>query len=687
MTSQKSYSESRIPGMFASKYFTFSLLGSWPHLVFYFVVLVFTIPVPLLLGFNDMTSYSAESRYRLIGEMYQQLMFIVTIVSGFIAVFAGMTTMSYVNSKVSVNFYHSLPLRREGHYITSVLVRYVNYLIPLILNLILGGIVAYANDGIMNLYLKTMFGLPLAYAIIFFSLIYFITVLAGMIAGNGAIRFVLTMWILGAPFCVYAGIIQSIGYGSKTFYEGYYFRFENIKYLSPVIRIAGLYNDPFTFNEVIGYIAATLVIAVISCVLYMKRKSERAGDTVVYKTAGTVIKYISMFILTLYVGIWFKSMGSSEYWLIFGFICGCVLSFMLINTILHKNARQMFMGIKGFIAFALCFTAFFTVTGYDVFDIDSKFPSASMVSEITLTTEDELTFKNQDDIEFILDKLETYHLIAETFDYGIQKKFISLDDETEIYGDITYEQKYLLAYIKLPLGITIARSYHVNIDTLVDIYKFINESDELDEYFKDIKLEEGDYISLNTMYVRNDGSIENWATGGWNSSDNNMLKKYEHLAELAVKPLENGVSRETFNKVHVGSVYIGGKIIPVFSDNTEFFEELAEIIVMEDVGYTCDGDADIPKAVSSKVKEAYVYDLQLSEIKKYTDKDEIAEIFKNITSIGSYFQTTSAYVIHEPRYRVLYTTDEYSEEMKGYGYRNDYSCVAFREGMVPDFIK
>lgn len=718
MTSQKSYSESRSPGLFAAKYFNFSLMRSWPHLVFYFVVFLFTIPVPLMSGLRNVRFYMYNNVYEMSVNAYTSVSMAVMFVSAFAGIFSGMTTMNYVNSKVSINFYHSLPLRREGHFITSVLVRYVNYILPLLLNILLGAAVSGVMTGNIPLYFSTIFGSYFGYALLFYSIIYFITLFAGMISGLGAVRFVLTLWILAAPFCVYAGVISSIGYFSSTFYTNYYFTPINILHLSPVIRMVNLESYPMSTAEVIVYIIAAAVIAFLSCLLYLKRKSERSGDTVVYKTAGSIIKYVSMFLITLYTGMLFASFNSyrgDTFWLLFGFICGSILSFMLVNTILHKNPRMMFKGMKGFAVFAACFTAFFAVAGYDIFDFDSKLPPISMVSEIKVSTDNDLIFKDSGDIEFILEQLDQYQFAARdpknTVYYAEDTtvKVSNKDETNQQYVDILNRvihnyglstETNVYAYIKLPFGITLAKNYLINADFVLDLYKFIVESDELDEYLKNVEINEDGYTYVNLDYVNQDGLLTSW---GYSESINNMRSReemiengrlpssyavqikaddYIKMVEAALKPVRNGVSQETFNKYKVGAVGVNNSTIPVFSDNTEFLELAKKAVKAE--GYSIDSAADNIQVFADSITDLVIYDKKTSELIVYTDRDQIKQIVENMKPISTYM-LDNTYTIYEPRYRILYSIygESDTSEKNGYGY---FSQAVFREGMVPDFI-
>lgn len=697
MTSQKSYSDTRIPGIFSIKYLKFSLMRSWPHLVFYTIIFLFTIPVPLMFGLNNV----ADSAYDIHTGVYESISVALVFVSAFVALFSGMSTMTYVNSKTSVNFYHSLPLRREGHFLIAVIVKYVNYLLSVILNILIGAIAAWVFTGKVSSYFSIIFGEFFGYSVLFFSLLYFITLLASMIAGTGSMRFVTTLWILAVPFFVYSGIIQTIGYSSATFYEGYYFMYDNIMHLSPVIRMTMLYAYPMRVVEVMLYVAAALIIAVIACVLYVKRKSERSGDTVVYKAAGSVIKYVSMLILTLYTGIFFGAIGNSDKWMIFGFICGAVLSFMLLNTILYKNSRLMFKGIGGFAICTACFAVFFTVVGYDIFDIDSKFPQFSTISEITLTTEDELTFKNAEDIKFIIKQLNEYQIASEKFVLSDTTLPDGVYDTNLIntINEANNSWTYVRAYIKLPFGITIARSYGIKPDIALDLYKFIVESDELDEYFKNKEPKLVQYISIDTRFVNSNGGTDSWSYGGRYSTDGYTFygsgfieaSMYSDLIDSVMNPFKNGVSQESFNKYSMGSMYIDGNRIPIFSDNTDFFTELSKIMSLQDYYYGIKIDADGAKEQAKEITELFILDKETLEIKRYTDVIQIEDIVRSMTAANvSSYDTVCAYTIYDPRYLIIYTTDsvdgDAEADSKKYGYEAYYRCSVFRDGMVPDFV-
>ena len=725
MTTQKSYSDTRSSGMFSVKYFKLLLRRSWTHQLFYSIVFMFVIPVPLLLMMqNGMPYTEGELTRGVIKELASGLSYALTIAGAFIGLFAGMTTLSHVNSKVSINFYHSLPVKREGLFIMETCVKFINFIAAALLNIMLGFIITTVSGGSPFEYMTGMFGGFFGYAVLFFSLIYFITLLAGMIAGTGSFRFLLTIWMLGIGIGAYTAVIAVIGYNSHTFMESYYFGYDKIKNLSPVIRLGGLFNNPMSGAEIAAYVIATVVIAVVAVILYAKRKSELSGNTVIFKGVGEVFKYVSMFMITVGMGFLFESISeTSSAGFLLGAVIGATLTFMLFNTILTKNAKAMFIGLKGLGVFGVTFALFFTFVGFDVLGLDSKYPSPSSLSSITLSSYNsyELEFKDKEDIEFIVSQLEEMNIanrygvytyeydeyLIETYGYGDRA-------ETQLFHQYEYGTDNLEVKFNLPLGLTIARNYYVPTADLTEQFAFSANSDELDEYFSTIDVSANETnMSVDVQYVNQYGDLADMYLYSYmyNFIDDQIdiaLEYYRSLADAALEPFKDGVSAETFNKFKVGTVTIGNKQIPVFSDNAAFFAALSNGYTMGLTNERVDPNADIVAEIAETIEKIDVYDTETHEMFKYTDSDEILEIVRNIccSNSGNY-SSQYRYTSYDKRYRLVLTysirdtaiTDKtmfegaepeavYDSEYYNYGNGINYmtSPAVFREGMVPAFV-
>ena len=733
MTTQKSYSSTQKPGMFSGKYFKLIIKRSWTHLLFYAIVFMFVIPVPIMLMVSEEMSYNYTTgvlQRDVIREISTALSYVMMIASAFIGLFAGMTSLSHVNSKVSVNFYHSLPVKREGLFIMETGVKYINYIAAMLLNIFLGFVLMAVRGVSVVEYMQGILGGYFGYSILFFSLIYFITLFAGMIAGTGSFRFLLTLWILAVGICTHSVIIATLNYNSVTFAAGYYFQYDYIKHLSPVIRMVGLLDNVMSASEIFAYIGGTLAFAAVSLVLYVKRKSELSGSTIVYKAVGNVIKYVSMFIVTIAMGLLFESIsGASSAGFVFGAIIGAILSFMLLNTILTKNAKAMFNGIKGLGIYGVCFALFFAFVGFDVLGFDAKFPSPSALSAIVIFPQEELTFKNKDDMERIISELGEVKAI-DGYYWGYDENYLidmyGFDDrvDTVIFHQYEYGYETVEVYFKLPLGITLARTYYARSDDYADLYEFITNSDALDEYFAGIDPSAAkNSINVSTKAVNHYGDLTdvhlyaytyNEPYYGNDSSADQRIKTDDfcrRLAAVALEPFKNGVSSESFNKYMVGSVNVDNKRIPVFSDNTAFFKLLGEGYALGVVGEAVNPYGDVVEKMAETVRVVSIFDTETKAVTEYTDKDQIYEIIENTCDSNHYtYSSVYSYTAYDRRYRIVITTDmgasamtpaevmketdshsEADVDSEYYNYGNGYDGVetrpaVFRKGTVPAFV-
>ena len=87
------------------------------------------------------------------------------------------------------------------------------------------------------------------------------------------------------------------------------------------------------------------------------------------ETEGTLLVVIA-----LPMGWLFGEIGNGAGWLLFGFLLGGLLSFMLINTILTKNPKQMFCGWRAIVIYLTAFCIASVGIGYAVSEVEDIIP-------------------------------------------------------------------------------------------------------------------------------------------------------------------------------------------------------------------------------------------------------------------------------------------------------------------------
>lgn len=93
--------------------------------------------------------------------------------------------------------------------------------------------------------------------------------------------------------------------------------------------------------------------------------------------------------------------GSS--WILFGCLCGLLLSFLLMNVLISRNTKSMFKGVRGLAATAAVVAVFLAVFLYDVFDFDSFMYETDKVQSVTIQWNSmTLELTDKDDIAAVM---------------------------------------------------------------------------------------------------------------------------------------------------------------------------------------------------------------------------------------------------------------------------------------------
>lgn len=304
----------------------------------------------------------------------------------------GVNSFSWLHSKQKVDFYHSIPVRREKLFLVNYLDGILIPLAAYALNLVLALVVVMVNGisaGDVLLTSVSAFG----FFMLHYAMMYSVTVLAMIMTGN------IIVGILGTGvFHFYFPCLLLVVEGLfdiffRTSYRGTSGVAEKlIDKCSAFTLFIGNYSimdSTRTTGEcVIRLLAAaavTVIVTILSLVLYKKRGSEAAGKAMAFKWSKPLVRIPIVILSALLGSMFFWSMRSSLGWAIFGVICGLVLSHCVIEIIYHFDFKKLFshriqMAVCGVAALAV-----FLGFRYDLFGYDSYLPSQSSVQSMAVS--------------------------------------------------------------------------------------------------------------------------------------------------------------------------------------------------------------------------------------------------------------------------------------------------------------
>ena len=434
------------------------------------------------------------------GIYYDVAAYAVPIISLCYAVLVALAVWSYLFNNRSTGLMHTLPIRREGLFLTNFLSGMTMMLVP------------YVVTGALCILISLCFGFfdpvgPLVtiLAVLGDSLFYFCTATAAaFVTGN--------LFALPVLYFIFHFLAAGMDVLISAFAGGFLFGVEgnytgSLDFLSPTVYLMRHVGTHHEYEEVfvpdslhgsltadgIGYydskiISVTLeeawIIAVYALVgvvllavayaLYRRRRSESAGDVVAVGWMKPVFRYgvavcASMAGgLALYMVFWGQFQSGNEYdafpMLIAMVISGSI-GYYAASMLLAKSLRVFRGSWKGLAVTALCAAAICGVMKFDVFGIETRVPSADKIETLTFRiANNQYDLTPETDAELI-EEIRAAHLaIAEDAGYirsvndGPDRPMQSMVSGEELSAYNTVRLTY-----HLKNGTTVIRRYRVPI--------------------------------------------------------------------------------------------------------------------------------------------------------------------------------------------------------------------------------
>lgn len=583
MTTQKLYSEKKSLNM-NTKYFLGELKRSWPRMVLYFIIFCLVLVIPLLMdnlgmGTRGFDETSAEYILRSSKGILSFLKNSVVLWSAFsmiVALFAGGYVTKILNNKISADFYHSIPMRRESIFFTRFSVGLISYLATFLANALIVLVLCETQElaaGYGALIFKQIaanFGISL----LGFFMIYSVTILAGMLCGTSVMRLLMTLYLCFVAFTYHCAFFGTLELFFETFNPSYYIEAEGttvfILKLVPFVRLFSYeLIDNISIVDYFFYALGSLAILAGSLALYKARKIEKAGTPIVFDGFAAFFRYSVIIPVTWLGGLFFYALVGDFIWYVIGLILGAFLSFLLLNTILWKNARKMFSGIKGFGVYAAVMLVFFLCIGFDVFGVENYVPKADNVKSVyisLLNQIQEVEFEDRDVIKAAVEldnsrkDLKSYHgefitgagdWVATSADpYGSAFEIAVAGEyptDEKVFNTNDYDQLTYYVVYKMKSGIHVARRVRVMLESeqMTAFAKAVANSDE----YEAIWTAHLENFSPNRYHIRYDRITE------YNAFEREVIQKYmsEELL-LAVKDDFDGIDYEYFQRPQIGRV-------------------------------------------------------------------------------------------------------------------------------------
>lgn len=299
---------------------------------------------------------------------------------------AALSVFFYLYSQEKTDFYHSLPMRREGLFMAQFLSGFSLFLIPYVLNLLLTLAIGLVY-GAVNQTALSILVIHTLLAVIYFLAIYGAAVLAILLTGNlftGALGFMTLMF--------YGPILY------MTFTRLNYRFFETI--VQEIEQNFGIFLSPLTayisggavewkwesLNIYFLYgVVLALVVILVDIWVYRVRPSESFHKAIAFKKLEPVIKVCGILPLSLLCALYFSGYMYNQFlWMVIGALVLTLIFSLIFDFLCNMDIR---MALKPKVSTGVTLAALILILGgyrTDITGVDTFFPKEEKIASMSL---------------------------------------------------------------------------------------------------------------------------------------------------------------------------------------------------------------------------------------------------------------------------------------------------------------
>ncbi|NLL72256.1 MAG: hypothetical protein GX237_01850 [Clostridiales bacterium] len=640
-----------------------------------------------------------------------EYLIIITIIG---AIICGLSGFFYLHSKKKVDLYHSIAVRREKLFAIVYTNGLLIYIVPYLINLLLCFIILAVNHYFtMELFLLAI--TTFVHNLLYYILIYTITIIAVMLTGNVVVSFLGT-----GVFCFYGSFVVAVLEEYFCQFFATYYVSSKIDDLMTALSPIGNYFNTAKYiangfgSEVITtillVIAFTLLFIFLAVFLYKKRPSEGTGKAMVFNVSKPIIKLALVIPLSLAGGILFGNIAQSYYttWLIFGLVFSLIISYGIVEIIYNFDIRKAFSGKPYLLGSAVVVCIIVCVFKFDLFGYDSYIPNKEDIKAVSVAINGidshiryfELQDLNQNrryvsDQDYQLKHMDmtdfesAYGISEIGIEYTLRNKKARKEANFFYINEVDDEgSKYLYYTIKYTLkrGKEVYREYMIPINKTYDL---------LQDVYEDLDYKKGHY----PIYQLNGDQIKK-------VSSYNQFQEKEFSLNTDKKNELLEIYREEISKLSLDDV-IETQPIATLVFNIDYFDLLYYVYPSFEntISYLNNHGFDASRVAQPKdIMKISVINwdyVKYTEIKNARATESVGTMYTNMDSEGRVTYTDVSFI--EEIYSSLVLEDYYSDNSVLFNVENSIDVIVtiqiddhgnyienryyFRAGEVPDFVK
>lgn len=353
-------------------------------IVLAFVVFVLPVPIAIAMIVTGRNNSVAELPWIL---QTRNIWFTIVTVTG--ALICAVSGFGYLFSKKKVDFFHSLPVKREIYFI----IRYINgvfiYLVPYLVMLMVSFLIIAASGNFSTELLCTaMQGLLVHFQ--GYLIVYTTFILCVIAAGNLVVFFAVSGWCFGITaitVLLYDSFEQTFFHTYSYLSDSYSERMHFLRFLSPGYFYNSTVLEPGA-SMLLQELLCTAILFAAALLLYRIRPSEGAGKAIAFPVLKPVFRASAVVLAGSCIGLLFYHMADAQEkvpgWMIFGTLLGALLSHMFVESVYHYDIRKCFANKLSLLACAVVSVAFVLLMRYDVAGYDRYLPDRKKLASVAI---------------------------------------------------------------------------------------------------------------------------------------------------------------------------------------------------------------------------------------------------------------------------------------------------------------
>lgn len=321
------------------------------------------------------------------------------------AIICGVSGFAFLHSKKQVDFYHSLPVKREFifavRFTTGVLIYVIPYAIGLLFAYLMTAVFGGMTTDVLWAGTVGFFTHLMGYI-----LMYLVTILAMLLTGKLLIAF-FGIAVLNAYAPLMYGFVEAL---KEVFFVTQYIDSMDIedvllatRWLSPLSYYWSLFMVDTMVDfwlNVLTFFVLAAALSVLCIWLYKKRMSEKCGTSMSFSVTEPIFRMLIAVPVGVLAGFLFfliqNDYGqrmSAMVWMVFGCVLGAFLAHGIIESF-YKGDVKKALSHKGQLAATIVLAILIPLTFYfDVFGYDSYLPKKNEIRSMAVAN-GEMRFSN-----------------------------------------------------------------------------------------------------------------------------------------------------------------------------------------------------------------------------------------------------------------------------------------------------